>query len=119
MREIKFRAWDESESEMALGESLTSLLSKEPLTRTQIDDLILMQYTGLKDKNGIEIYEGDVAIWYVNDVQRIGEIYYTGQAFDMKNDVTGYGFIGWDALRGEIEVIGNIHENPELLEAKS
>jgi uncharacterized phage protein (TIGR01671 family) len=73
----------------------------------------LGQFTGLTDKNGVEIYEGDICIWYVNDLERLGEVYYHSQSFEMRSPSMGY--IGWDANRGEIEVVGNIYQNPELL----
>lgn len=108
-REIKFRAWD-------------GLIMYEPMTLNTISHGITkkvqwLQYTGLKDKNGVEIYEEDI----VTD----GEDNYTvcwneaGAFFDLAHpDDT---FETGDYLLGEasdIEVIGNIYENPELLEAE-
>ena len=128
MREIKFRAWDKDNFEMFtydnIGDVIFGLENDGTVSLFICDsgetpNVEIMQFTGLLDRDGIEICEGDIAVWYVNDVQRIGEIFYTGQAFDMQNNASGYGYIGWDALRGEMEIIGNIHENPELLEAKS
>ena len=59
MREIKFRAWIAKDNEMQYGVSLNSLGQHAQ----QGEDAIIMQYTGLKDKNGKEIYEGDILEW--------------------------------------------------------
>lgn len=86
---------------------------------------VILQYTGLKDKNGTEIYEGDVL--YVEQIDRIDPyiphkknvaVRYEGRdtAFVFDEEV---GFvIGLYSTPRELEVIGNIYENPELLERK-
>ena len=61
MREIKFRAWDKKLSKMFKLENCINFeISDLYDPRPQHEDLIVMQYTGLKDKNGKEIYEGDI-----------------------------------------------------------
>ena len=80
----------------------------------------LLQYTGLKDKNGVEIYEGGICRCY-GGVQEFGqyeysdiyEVKYTGNGFDMIKNNCGYGW-GLSVAIDVIEVIGNIYENPEL-----
>lgn len=77
---------------------------------------ILMQYTGLKDKNEKEIYEGDIVQWFLNEHVRTGIVNYISDAagYDLKNFKNKW-HIGVDFYRGEFEIIGNIHENPELM----
>ena len=131
-RVIKFRAFDEQNLVMhndfrfiKSGEDgndwIVFTSDKQLLTDTPHpfdnpyfqQQLKVMQFTGLKDINGVEIYEGDICIWYINNLERLGEVYYHDQSFEMRSPSLGY--IGWDANRGEIEVIGNIYQNPELL----
>jgi len=81
--------------------------------------LIIEQCTGQKDKAGTLIYEGHVCKWFINGHIRVGVIGHSYQSFDLFTDYEPLsGVICWDCLRGEIEIIGNIHQNPELLEGK-
>lgn len=104
------------------------LVGKDCFTEiVDFDDVILMQSTGLKDKNGVEIYAGDIvqSTWYDvdnNPYKKKGEITYAGAqyviAYDSQFDVET-GEITYDAhslsYAENPEVIGNIYTNPELL----
>ena len=87
------------------------------MVRTDVDKETIGQYTGLKDKNGIEIYEGDIVKVFTNKKWRIGKIIYEHSGFTI--DVTNnkeleYGRTG--IIENLTEVIDNIYNNPELLE---
>ena len=104
MREIKFRAWD--------GCDMRFLDMKKHGIYVCGSHKDLMQHTGLKDRKGRDIYEGDI----LND-KRLG----TGKVYFNK----GIGAFAWDCGTDwgvieywDCEVIGNIHENPELLEGR-
>ena len=97
-REIKFRAWiNEKMWHFDIKESAGYVWHKGNL----------MQYTGLKDKNGKEIYEGDIVS---NNLKEQGIVKWKGIGFDWGDD-----FSKGKGDTDEIEVIGNIYENPELL----
>lgn len=86
------------------------------MVRTDVDKETIGQYTGLKDKNGKEIYEGDIVKVFTNKKWRIGKIIYEHSGFTI--DVTNnkeleYGRTG--IIENLTEVIDNIYNNPELL----
>jgi hypothetical protein len=76
-----------------------------------LDDMTLMQYTGLKDKNGKEIFEGDVTTSEIGD-EPMAVVFWEGCFCHKWPDGNGHIF-----NPKNIEIIGNIYENPELLAA--
>lgn len=107
MREIKFRAWDGFQKKMFDIKSL-KLPHREDLS----PEVYLMQFTGLLDKNGKEIYEGDILSI---DNSNTEVCFYNG-SFVVKDYFEGrpYDYLShFDEL--DIKIIGNIYENPELL----
>lgn len=120
MRELKFRAWDTKNScWQSLKVAALLVTGDNNSLEVHSDTLKLMQYTGLRDKNGVEIYEGDIVEnLYDGTMKDRGVV-----EFDTigSNDADGnfyvYGYFFDDRLTGEFgyEVIGNIYENPELL----
>jgi uncharacterized phage protein (TIGR01671 family) len=120
MREIKFRAWEKNLKEIIPIDSVNfknKIVNKDSAWRL-FSEIELMQYTGLKDKNGKEIYEGDVVKgywWEKGESHRhIGRVAYVMNAFKVRGVKQYLGFD--DGLNPSYEIIGNIYENPELLE---
>ena len=147
MREIKFRAWNKDWKMMVLPEDLqaiwfdgvTACAADVEFNITTTDgqrhknfwedcekyEVMLMQYTGLKDKNGVEIYEGDmvqhsnitkaliVSIGGYIETYSEGHIA-NGIHIHTKAEDVVLGVSAFNSDRG-IEVIGNIYQNPELL----
>lgn len=127
MREIKFRVWDGelmhtvSELIFCMGPKLDGKGLKffgPGVGQGWIDGktVHLRQYTGLVDKDGVEIYEGDVWEGYINFVVKYNEDYAGFEPFvnDGGCGCCADGDVGQVAENGRI--IGNIYENPELLE---
>ena len=121
-REIKFRAWLENGKKMVEVENITfhnkkiSYSYQEDLCgdfySEKADNFILMQYTGLKDTKDVEIYEGDIVKYY----DKTYEIKWMFSGFYL-HDPKG-GFIELAECDECCEVVGNIYENPLLLEVK-
>lgn len=154
MREIKIRAFNKVAKRMFMVNDIEGMLQNTIVTCKHgdacecmegisgwLDEVILMQYIGLKDKNGTEIYEGDIIqegavgekIWQFTNLDTEhtivatpkGVVYFEAPIFNAKTDVIGTvdGEIRQVYLTAydgcchfeNIEVIGNIHENPSLL----
>ena len=127
MREIKFRVWDKTFKMMLSPELVdidfnegkievtTDTLRYEEVYTDEIKDFVLMQYTNLKDKNGKEIYEGDILkVKFDTETINLYVRYDMGEYLLVK-----YG--EWeDSLYAcmwfhEVEVVGNIYENKDLI----
>ena len=108
MRELKFRAYHFGAVEMLYDENLGDVLRWK---RDGQDLSEVMQYTGLKDKNGREIYEGDILDykWKVSTRDLLIV------EWSEKDACFLFGAVRTDYAIAYGEVIGNIHENPELL----
>jgi uncharacterized phage protein (TIGR01671 family) len=121
MREIKFRAWVASKMFTVaeiLFESDRIHLGDKGNFGVPLSQVKLMQYTGLKDKNGKEIYEGDVVAvpTYPFDPSNGDDpITFLPVTFEYGIYRIGDDYICDLDLSNEVEVIGNIYENPELL----
>ena len=133
-REIKFRAWLKDAKFFAEirqisffeGETVVKIYD-QPMSEEvwfDLEDLELLQYTGLNDKNGVEIYEGDIIAsqnsdrdnWYVSH----HEVVWHDAGLQAKQICSNGSHIGlsyWTRGENGYVVIGNIYENPELLEA--
>jgi len=132
MKELKFRAWDDIQKKMwydgihiSMGGSIVATFG----IYTPSHRLTIEQYTGLKDTDGAEIYEGDIVEYDdVYGVVKFGRIalpvnggeyiievqgFYTEVVYDLDTERVNNAFVGGYVIR-----VGNIHENPELVGQK-
>ena len=131
-REIKFRAFIEATSQMLNVFDMNFIKDEDngrfvrminnenfdansKFISCRVDEVELMQYTGLKDKNGVEIYEGDIVEFYIDfgyGMQKvIAKITYKDSGFKYES-LAGTDFMN---IFNDVKIIGNIYENPELL----
>ena len=122
MREIKFRVWDtqlyvmfDDKKDAELGDAYEPLWNLKCVRGGKLSYPlgIIMQYTGLKDKNGKEIYEGDIVL-YKKLISVVEWMWYMW-IFKHKD----MGDMAQDHVvassHSSVKIIGNIHENPDLL----
>lgn len=117
MREIKFRAWvmgdfDGNNFENYMEEDVQTLI--EPFEAHENGDIILMQYTGIKDKNGVEVFEGDIFkapfdFGPGGFHERTSQVYF--------HTFRGYQWEYWDLHN--LVVLGNVYQHPHLWKGES
>lgn len=139
-RVIKFRVWDKNEKKMWLVDGFNLLRGTEWVAKlcSPVDpfskelsgcDGEIMQFTGLHDKNGKEIYEGDILFCqktYWNDFKKRVVVwddsdscfYFRNEEDAIDSDCPRKNLTSSFISKGQREIIGNIHENPELLKSE-
>ena len=118
MREIKFRGKDYGNDwqygclvREVWGQYKNLMIKKDKREWAVLEDTV-GQYTGLKDKNGTEIYEGDILNCGDKRIRYVVKWIDTGRSARQINNTSYIGLIAW---KNKLEVMGNIHDNPELL----
>lgn len=131
MRDIRFRAWDEGNGEFLSFfnvdiEGEVFLLGETENVSGLIDyypkNIILMQYTGLDDKNGKPIFEGDILRFIPDNIFGEVKVFNKSLCFGVEwvNSRTDFFTqLFYMECEAELEVIGNIYENSELLDKQT
>lgn len=139
MREIKFRAWNKEYGEMCYSTNVALYEKREfypfgiivGFSHYPTNDWELMQYTGLRDKNGKEVYEGDIVRYTFDNPDsvlstenglkiRTGKIFWQEwrASFAIGCQMANNDLFKYVRNGNRVEVIGNIYENPELLQGQ-
>lgn len=118
-REIKFRAWDKYENKIRkvrginfTNKDLWLEIEDNRIMGANFFEVELMQYTGLKDRNDKEIYEGDIVRYFKDE---LGIVKFVAGSSIIDGNTCYESFL---ELGGEIAIVGNIYENKDLLEEK-
>lgn len=120
MRQIKFRAWDKREKNWTVAEMGNTTTSPEEAAKNHFPttspvvfnghgECEIMQFTGLLDKNGKEIWEDDVVSQVINGQEVKAQVVYYKNGFYVKDGL--YSLFDEE----KVIVLGNIYENPELI----
>lgn len=129
-REIKFRVWDKEDQVMDWPTEISwddggDIQNVDAYHKKMTNNFVLEQFTGLKDKNGKDIYEGDILAWHSNVYRKqdwVGLVIYRGAGFAVQDSDRSYSSSEWLECACQkdanlVEVIGNAHEDGQLLEA--
>ena len=127
MREIKFRAYHKTLNtvlDVLLIDWLNELVDLEGgLIEQEFKDVEMLQYTGRKDKNGVEMYNGDIVLNSEYKQETKGVIVFVRGGFRVALKIKQFKFnlpfSSFEENEASLQVLGNIYENPELLESES
>lgn len=114
MKELKFRVWDGTKYSIEPRLDLVLLNTQTKECSVVGFNKVIQQFTGLYDEKGKNIYEGDIVKIYVSGIYTKGTVIFYKGAF-MVEDTCGFKHYPDKWILVELEIIGNIFENPELL----